>query len=51
MDRSYEFEVIGNEPFDNGIFSHPAEWTFAGVQVAYSSQSEQAVGSSERFGV
>jgi lipopolysaccharide transport system ATP-binding protein len=29
LDRSYEFEVTGNEPFDNGIFSHPAEWSVA----------------------
>jgi lipopolysaccharide transport system ATP-binding protein len=27
LDRSYEFEVTGNAAFDNGIFSHPAEWT------------------------
>ena len=27
LDRSYEFEVIGNPPFDNGVFSHPSEWT------------------------
>lgn len=27
LDRSYEFELTGNAPFDNGVFSHPAEWT------------------------
>ena len=26
LDRSYEFEVQGNEPFDNGIFRHVPEW-------------------------
>jgi lipopolysaccharide transport system ATP-binding protein len=27
LDRSYEFELTGNAAFDNGVFSHPAEWT------------------------
>jgi lipopolysaccharide transport system ATP-binding protein len=27
LDRSYEFEVIGNLPFNNGVFSHPSEWS------------------------
>lgn len=27
LDRSYEFQVVGNTPFDNGIFSHPAVWS------------------------
>ena len=27
LDRSYEFEVQGNGPFDNGVFSHEPEWT------------------------
>ena len=27
IDRSYEFEVIGNDPFC-GLFQHPGEWTF-----------------------
>ena len=27
LDRSYEFEVIGNPPFDNGVFSHPSDWS------------------------
>ncbi|HZS62303.1 MAG TPA: ABC transporter ATP-binding protein [Gemmatimonadaceae bacterium] len=27
LDRSYEFEVRGNEVFDNGVFRHDAEWT------------------------
>ena len=26
LDRSYEFEVQGNGPFDNGVFSHEPEW-------------------------
>lgn len=26
LDRSYEFEVTGNEPFDNGVFKHEATW-------------------------
>lgn len=26
VDRSYEFEVVGNEPFHNGVFQHPANW-------------------------
>lgn len=29
IDRSYEFEVRGNEPFNNGVFRHPAAWTIA----------------------
>ena len=28
LDRSFEFQVVGNAPFDNGIFRHPAEWTW-----------------------
>lgn len=27
LDRSYELEVTGNAPFDNGVFSHPSRWT------------------------
>jgi hypothetical protein len=27
VDRSYEFEVRGNETFNNGIFRHAATWT------------------------
>ena len=27
LDRSYEFEVQGNAPFDNGVFRHEPEWT------------------------
>ena len=27
VDRSYEFEVIGNDPLLGGVFHHPAEWT------------------------
>jgi len=26
IDRSYEFQVIGNPPFNNGVFCHPADW-------------------------
>lgn len=26
LDRSYEFQVVGNEPLQDGIFRHPAEW-------------------------
>jgi lipopolysaccharide transport system ATP-binding protein len=26
LDRSYEFEITGNTPFANGVFSHPALW-------------------------
>lgn len=26
VDRSYEFEVRGNEPFNNGVFRHAATW-------------------------
>ena len=26
VDRSYEFEVVGNDPFHGGVFHHPAEW-------------------------
>lgn len=26
IDRSYEFQVVGNGPFDNGVFRHPGEW-------------------------
>jgi lipopolysaccharide transport system ATP-binding protein len=26
VDRSYEFEVVGNDPFQSGVFHHPAEW-------------------------
>jgi lipopolysaccharide transport system ATP-binding protein len=26
IDRSYEFEVVGNPAFVSGIFQHPAEW-------------------------
>jgi Wzt C-terminal domain len=29
LDRSYEFEVTGNAPFDNGVFRHPAAWTLS----------------------
>jgi hypothetical protein len=25
---SFEFQVAGNAPFDNGVFSHPSEWDF-----------------------
>jgi lipopolysaccharide transport system ATP-binding protein len=28
FDRSFEFEVFGNGPFENGVFTHPAEWHF-----------------------
>jgi lipopolysaccharide transport system ATP-binding protein len=27
LDRSFEFEVVGNAPFDNGIFKHSASWS------------------------
>lgn len=27
IDRSYEFQVVGNGPFDNGVFRHPGEWS------------------------
>lgn len=27
IDRSFEFEVFGSAPFENGVFSHPAEWS------------------------
>lgn len=27
VDRSYEFEVVGNDPLRNGIFQHPGEWS------------------------
>jgi hypothetical protein len=26
VDRSYEFEVVGNDPSDGSLFHHPAEW-------------------------
>ena len=26
VDRSYEFEVVGNDPLRNGIFQHPGDW-------------------------
>jgi lipopolysaccharide transport system ATP-binding protein len=26
VDRSYEFEVVGNDPLRDGIFQHPADW-------------------------
>jgi lipopolysaccharide transport system ATP-binding protein len=26
VDRSYEFEVVGNEPGDASLFHHPSEW-------------------------
>ena len=26
VDRSYEFEVVGNDPLHGGVFHHPAEW-------------------------
>jgi lipopolysaccharide transport system ATP-binding protein len=26
LDRSFEFEIFGNGPFENGVFNHPAEW-------------------------
>jgi hypothetical protein len=26
LDRSFEFEVRGNAPFDNGVFRHPGRW-------------------------
>jgi len=26
VDRSYEFEVVGNDPLDNALFHHPSEW-------------------------
>jgi lipopolysaccharide transport system ATP-binding protein len=28
LDRSYEFQVIGNEPFNNGIFKHNGDWEY-----------------------
>jgi lipopolysaccharide transport system ATP-binding protein len=27
LDRSYEFEVTGNGPFENGVFKHAAAWS------------------------
>jgi lipopolysaccharide transport system ATP-binding protein len=30
LDRSYEFEVVGNEPFNNGVFRHPSHWALRG---------------------
>jgi lipopolysaccharide transport system ATP-binding protein len=27
IDRSYEFQVVGSEPFSNGVFDHPARWS------------------------
>ena len=30
IDRSYEFEVAGNPPLRNGIFTHPATWRVVG---------------------
>ncbi len=27
IDRSYEFEIVGNDVFNNGIFRHPALWS------------------------
>ena len=26
IDRSIEFEIFGSEPFENGVFTHPAQW-------------------------
>ena len=26
IDRSYQFRVIDNPPFNNGIFKHPGKW-------------------------
>ena len=31
LDRSYEFEVQGNKPFDNGVFRHDADWNVESV--------------------
>ena len=31
LDRSYEFEVRGNQAFDNGVFRHEATWQLASV--------------------
>jgi lipopolysaccharide transport system ATP-binding protein len=31
IDRSYQFQVIGNPPFNNGVFSHPADWQYSVV--------------------
>jgi lipopolysaccharide transport system ATP-binding protein len=28
IDRSFQFQVVGNPPFNNGIFRHPTEWRF-----------------------
>ena len=30
LDRSFEFEVFGNAPFENGVFTHPAVWSTSG---------------------
>jgi lipopolysaccharide transport system ATP-binding protein len=30
LDRSFEFEVYGNGAFENGVFTHPASWSFSG---------------------
>jgi ABC-type polysaccharide/polyol phosphate transport system ATPase subunit len=27
LDRSYEIEIIGRGPFENGVFSHPGTWS------------------------
>ena len=31
LDRSYEFEIQGNDPFDNGVFRHEPEWSVSSV--------------------
>jgi hypothetical protein len=31
LDRSYEFEVQGNKPFDNGVFSYEPEWSVSAI--------------------
>ena len=28
FDRSFEFEVFGNGPFENGVFTHPTDWLY-----------------------
>ena len=34
IDRSFEFEIFGSGPFQNGVFTHPADWSVGVVDAS-----------------
>jgi hypothetical protein len=42
LDRSYEFEIAGNAPFDTGVVTSSARWTLTAVPAEPSTVAERA---------